>query len=367
MTRTTIALLAALLLPAAPAQAKPALSVQDEAAITCDYWGLRASALEAAKDLGAKVVRVNLIEWNNCDAAASAATAIAAAGLKPQLTLIGSPGWIKAQVLRDRRLVSTYSIWNEPELATWRCCNAPFHTRAWGAANPAAYHAGYLRAYRAVKRLDPRSKVLIGEMSPHGIGGTAGLDMLHQTGRRRWFGRVLNAGQPLKADGVAIHPYTWKWSSSVDGEYFRQLAAFKRAVRRYAQRGMLTTPKGRAVPVYNTEYGQRRWDGTAGDATNAARAYRYSTRLGFRQHNQYMIFPAFHPDHSTHEWNTAVTTNGCRPAAAYFALRRAVTGRKGRGSKVAWPDCPDPIPGVTPPLPPGYGTPGYRTPDDPYS
>lgn len=336
------AVLGALLLPAAAAAApRPTLSVQDEAAITCNHWGLRAPALAAATELGATVIRVNLIQWGrrSCPGAATAAAAITAAGLRPQLTLMGSVGWIAAQVRRHRRLVSTYAIWNEPDLAIWRCCSAPF-TRPRGPwyvpGDPAVYRSAYLRAYRLVKRLDPGSRVLFGELSPLGMG---------RRSEARWFARVLRPRRPLRADGIAIHPYTWHWSAQVDRAYYGELVAFKRLLHRYARRGMLIRPgRGRRpVPIYNTEYGQSRANGLRGDAANAAQAYRYARRLGFRQHNQYMIFPAFGRDRVPNQWNTAAVDEKCRPGALYFALRRAVTGRTDKRSAVAWPRCPTAI------------------------
>jgi hypothetical protein len=343
------AVLVVLLLPAAAAAApRPALSVQDEAAITCNHWGLRASALAAAAELGATVIRFNLTQWSrrSCPGAATAAAAITAAGLRPQLTLTGSVGWIAAQVRRNRRLVSTYAIWNEPDLALWRCCSAPF-ARSRGPwyvpGDPAVYRAAYLRAYGLVKRLDPGSQVLFGELSPLGMSH----GKLTGEGRSgaRWVEQVLRPGRPLRADGIAIHPYTWHWSPQVDGAYYRELVAFKRLLRRYARRGMLIRPGGgrRPVPIYNTEYGQSRADGLRGDAANSVQAYRYARRLGFRQHNQYMIFPAFGRDRVPNEWNTAAVDEKCRPGALYFALRGAATGRTDKRSAVAWPRCPTAI------------------------
>lgn len=356
------ALLILLLLPAsAHAAPRPVLSVQDERAITCDQWNLRGAALDAARELGAKVIRVNLIEWLPCAPSTTAAAAIANAGLRPQLTLLGSPRWIKQQVLANRALVSTYAVWNEPDLSVWRCCTAPFLApdRMY-LVNPAPYRRTYVRSYRLIKRLDPGARVLFGELSPHGIGTTS-------TRGLRWVEQVLKPGRPLRADGIAIHPYTWFWSSHVDAAYLRQLVAFKRVVKSYGRRRMLIRPgtRRRSVPIYNTEYGQSRADGLDGDGAATAKAYSYARRLGFRQQNQYMIFPAFEQDHSLGRWNTAATDNECRPSPMYFALRKAATGRAGNSSGVAWPNCPDPIPGVTRPLPDGYGTPGYTGPGAP--
>ena len=55
--------------------------------------------------------------------------------------------------------VDRYSIWNEPNWATWLY---PVKHAA------SLYRALYLAGYANVKRVDPKAKVLIGELAPSG-------------------------------------------------------------------------------------------------------------------------------------------------------------------------------------------------------
>ena len=54
--------------------------------------------------------------------------------------------------------VDRYSIWNEPNWKTWL---GPLR------AAPAIYRQLYVRGYGAIKKADPKAKVLIGETSPY--------------------------------------------------------------------------------------------------------------------------------------------------------------------------------------------------------
>ena len=59
--------------------------------------------------------------------------------------------------------VDRYAIWNEPNLSAWL---APSST------SPAQYRSLYKTAYTAIKTVDPKAKVLFGELAPNRDGRT---------------------------------------------------------------------------------------------------------------------------------------------------------------------------------------------------
>jgi hypothetical protein len=338
--------------------ASSSLLMEDEQAITCNAWNFRAPALDGSREIGTRVVRVNLIQWHpGCPARYNAAEAIAQAGMHPQLTLAGELPYLKAQVLAHRDVVSTYAIWNEPDLGVWQCCHVKAFGSWGGMGDMADYRRFYKRAYRMVKRLDPArsTKVCIWETSPHGMltkGKTA----------KRWVARSLRKRHPIRTDCVAIHPYFWLASKRVDRRYYRWLLAFKRSVTGYARKRMLCRPgRGRckAPPIYSTENGMPRQDGDRGDAKAIGRMFRICRKLHFKQCAQYMLMPAITENHSRSEWQTSLIGFNCRPLPTYYALARA-NGHPLKRSKVDWPPCPQPIPGVSRPLPPKWGTPAWH-------
>lgn len=315
------------------AYAKPVMVGQDEAAIHENSHGLRGRGLLAFKDLGATRIRLNMLQWRDSDP--DAPFAVARAGLRPQLTLAGDLGYIADTVRRYRNVVGTYSVWNEPDLGAWRCCTAPF-VEAAGTGNHHSYRAHYKAAYRIIKRLDPGSKVMVGELSPHGMARWP-------VSRKPWFGKVLRRGKPLRADCVAIHPYWWAWSVTVDNAYRDGLRLWRSYVAIWAKRRMLLTPKGRRVPICNTESGEPvQWHQQA----RSRHAYVMCARLGFRQCAQYQIFP------SGQDWNTSLTDAFCRPTRGFLLLRKALRGVP-VSRPVPWKPCPDAAPFIKTPEGPG--------------
>jgi len=183
------------------AEAKMSFSMQDEALITCH--GNPAHGYAAARDLGATWIRLNLLEWRPCG---DAVQNTLDAGFKAQVTLAGSRTYMKQQVLAHRHQVNVWSIWNEPELAAWRCCSEAQHKRAkWGTLIPPRNYGRLFRwAYRTIKRLDPGAKVLYGELSPHGMSNRR----TWKSGKT-WLAKSVRGPRPIRADGLAIHPYWW--------------------------------------------------------------------------------------------------------------------------------------------------------------
>ena len=316
---------AIMLVFASTAQAKIVVVGQDEASITQNANGLQERALLAFKDLGAKAIRLNMLQWRVNDPLAP--FTVARYGMKPQLTLAGSMEYIRSTVELYRGVVHTYSIWNEPELGSWRCCFAPFiERRRRGSAN--SYRKIYIRAYRLIKKLDPGAKVIIGELSPWGMGKLRG-------NTRPWFSHVLKKKKPIKADGMAIHPYWWWWSpqDKVDVFFKQALLDWKSLMRKWKRERMLIRSKGKKpVPIYITEFGAQ-ITGKYGGISEVLKAYKYVKQLKLTQFSQYMMFPGRQGG-----WDTSLATRKCRPTLAYKRLRKAITGAA-KSKPVPWQSC----------------------------
>jgi len=336
-------------LPApAHASAGMELALQDDPVFVQGLGMSQARALDNARKLGAKRIRVN-VQWarlmpigatsrkaprspyydfSQLDALQSAA---AKRHIKLQFTLAGpAPAWatknhhvgpywpsagryaqfVRAVATHFKGRVDRYSIWNEPNWDTWLA--------------PAGHAAGiyrdlYKRGYAAIKSADPRAEVLIGELAPQGGGhAIAPLKFL----------RLLTAKGRLKADGFAIHPY--QLTSAPTNRYARPddvtigtLDRLTRALNTLAHRRKLTRPNGRHLNLYLTEFGYLSRGSRAQSARTRARwlvaAYRIARRNPrVKQLLQYQLVDK--PKHIA--WHSAVMSRGGRPFPAYTALRR---------------------------------------------
>src|SRR6201999_29391 len=139
--------------------------------------------------------------------------------------------------------VDRYAIWNEPNLSAWL---APSSTA------PAQYRRLYKGAYTAIKTVDPRSKVLFGELAPNRDGRTiAPLKFLRDAAPK-------NA--KLKADGLAHHPYQFtvaptKATGGPEDAPISQLPRLTKTLDQLARIKGLSTPKGKGLDLYLTEFG----------------------------------------------------------------------------------------------------------------
>jgi hypothetical protein len=269
-------------LPATSAHAARGMEValQDDSVFLNNSWYGRDRAFQRAHELGVTRLRVNMLwaraisnsssrsapadpgyQWGNYDALVSQA---AAQGIKVQLTLTGpAPAWAsgnhkisvyKPSARRFARFaadvaahfkgrVDRYGIWNEPNWKSWL---EPHKS------SPRIYRGLYKGAYAAIKRADPRAKVLIGETSPmaRGRAGTAPLSWL----------RAMVGHSRLKADGYAHHPYDYRNSprhvtGGKNDVTIASLGRLTKELSRLAHKRLLRTPHGGALPVYLTEYG----------------------------------------------------------------------------------------------------------------
>lgn len=255
-----------------------------------DYYS-RDRGYEDARRLGVSWIRMNLLWGRTAGRSRTARVAparphydflaydlaIAAArrqGLRVQLTLSGpAPAWATADrhygTLRPdarafaefagiaarhfRRVVTRFSIWNEPNFDQFL---TPL------AEGPALYRRLYTGAWAAIKRVNPRAQVLIGETAPYGLPGRV-------TPPLRFLRAVACAGDDytparpcpeLRADGYAHHPYqfTQPPEQAPRGRDTAQIGSLGRlvgALDRLAAARLLATPAGAGLPVYLTEFG----------------------------------------------------------------------------------------------------------------
>jgi hypothetical protein len=206
----------------------------------------------------------------------------------PNPALFGEFARAAAEHFKGR--VDRYSIWNEPNYNGW------LEPHAIAAA---LYRELYESGYAAIKRADPRAQVLIGETSPYAIRGRAiaPLEFLRDVTCTTGSGtgdtgsgafdpnvntngsaapptekvRAAQAGtklpalqkgpcRPLKADGYAHHPYDYRHRPNfrykgTDNATLGTLTNLTDMLQTLAELRVLTTPTGKPLPVYLTEYG----------------------------------------------------------------------------------------------------------------
>ena len=270
---------------ASSAQAAPGMevAVQDDLAfVTQSYFGhTLTKPFDLAGQLETSRLRINVIwsnvvnsrnkkkkpkhiayNFSNYDGAVQAAQTH---GVKIQMTLtVPAPAWatgnhkpgvykpnaklygdfVKATAKQYKGLVDRYSVLNEPNLLAWI---APLKS------NAKIYRSMYVAAYNAVKGVDPTAQVLIGETSPFSLAkGRA-------TAPIKFLNAVAKSGH-LTADGYAHHPYDFRHKINYnypgkDNATLKTLGNLTGALNKLAASGRLTTPAGKPLDLYLTEWG----------------------------------------------------------------------------------------------------------------
>jgi hypothetical protein len=347
MIRTAALLTFALLLLPSTAHASRnmELALQDDAVFVDQRWMDREKALDHAADLRTKRIRVNVIwsrvliggtyhfeQLDNLHAAA------ASRGIKLQMTLTGpapasatrnhSVGGYRpspAKFAAFARTVAThfkgrvdrYSIWNEPNLSAWLSPSK---------SAPKLYRSLYRSGYTAVKRVDPQAQVLFGELAPYRDGRTiAPLKFLRDVACARC--------APLKADGLALHPYQFTKAPTVraggpDDAPISRLRQVTKTLDQLAKRRKLATPKGRGLHLYLTEFGYlssgRRKQSARRRSAWLSSAYKLARKNPrVKQLLQYQLVdpPA------RERWHSAILDRKGRRLAPYAGLARAAGAR----------------------------------------
>jgi hypothetical protein len=248
---------------------------------------------------------------------------------KPSAAQFGQFASVAAEHFRGR--VDRYSIWNEPNWKTWL---GPLKS------GPALYRALYTRAYAAIKKADPRAKVLIGETSPYARPGmsTAPLAFLRKVACVNTSYRRVRKCPRLKADGYAHHPYDFRHAPNylypgTDNVTIGTLSRLTRALDRLRRSGALRTPRGGRMPVYLTEYGYfasgKRALPKATRSRYLKQAYSLALRNG-RVKSQLQYLMLVLPRDSASTFNTGIVSRTGKRLPQYNALRSWYRANRGR-------------------------------------
>jgi GH35 family endo-1,4-beta-xylanase len=142
-----------------------------------------------------------------------------------------------------RHAVDRYSVWNEANYVSW---NGPLSRAA------KTYRQLYQTAYGVLRKHDPHAKILIGETAPYAQSGRAIAPL-------KFLRDVVKPG-PLKADGYAHHPYDFRHSINyrypgADNVTLSTLSRLTSQLDKLAKSHRLSTPAGKPLDLYLTEYG----------------------------------------------------------------------------------------------------------------
>jgi hypothetical protein len=248
---------------------------------------------------------------------------------KPNTAEFGRFAAVAAEHFRGR--VDRYSIWNEPNWKTWL---GPLKS------GPALYRSLYSRGYSAIKKADPRAKVLIGETSPYARPGmsTAPLAFLRKVTCVNTSYRRVRKCPKLKADGYAHHPYDFRNAPNylypgTDNVTIGTLSRLTRALDRLRRSGALRTPRGGRMPVYLTEYGYFASGKRALPKSTRSRylkqAYTLALRNG-RVKSQLQYLMMVLPKGSSSTFNTGIVSRTGKRLPQFNALRGWYRANRGR-------------------------------------
>jgi hypothetical protein len=170
--------------------------------------------------------------------------------------------WVRAAALHFKGRVNRYSLWNEPNHVGWMRPND---------LSPALYREIYTAGYSALKRVDPKATVLLGELVPYSHKRRAYPPL--QFLRDMSCATLLSPGTlhraprlahgpctQLRADGVAVHPYDYQRPPTrpypdPDSATIGSLGYLTGTLKALARAHALTTRGGGPLPVYMTEFG----------------------------------------------------------------------------------------------------------------
>jgi hypothetical protein len=333
------------------------VSLQDDAVFVHQFHMSRAAALAQARALGVNSLRVNLpwagvlgkqakaarkpkrlrYNFKKYDALVNQARPY---GIRVQFTLWGpAPRWAtgnhkvglyapkvgefarfaQTAARHFRGRVHRYSIWNEPN---WHSFFPPLRTAI------SRYRTLYRAGYKAVKRGDRRAQVLFGELAPVGTRGKAIAPL-------RFLRSVAYRGARLKANGLAQHVYDFRHSPSFrrtpkDTVTVGTIGRLVTTLNRLKAARALSTPGGRPLDIYGTEFG---YFATGRRALPAATRAAWTTQ-GFaimrasprvRQMTYYMLVEQYGVG-----WNTGLMPR-TGPGLAFNALAQWTAAQRAAG------------------------------------
>ena len=218
------------------------------------YWGWYESLIDAAAQRG---MRVQLVLAPPAPAFATGDKQVGVT--RPDPKMFGD--FARAAADRFKGRVDRYSIWNEPNHDGWLRPSPEA---------PALYRALYMSAYKAIKSVDKRAAVLIGETAPYkGSRAMAPLAFLRRTAcvttaykaDQQCLSKLApELRAPLRADGYAHHPYDFQHDPSYqyrgnDNVTMGTLPRLTSALDTLARSGALSAGKKKAPPLFLTEFG----------------------------------------------------------------------------------------------------------------
>ena len=267
------------------------VALQDNAVFVArDYYD-RELAFRQARSLGATWLRVTLL-WSRAVAATASqrsapaavtydwapwdniVKAAAAHGLHVEMTVTGpAPAWATsdrrigvfrpdaarfaqfagAAAAHFRARVERYSIWNEPNFATWLTPHAD---------DARLYRALYVGAQAAIEAADPHAQILIGETAGPSQPGlvTPVLSFIRSVACVDANYRPTARCPRLVADGFAHHPYDFlnppeHRFPSPEAVTIGSIDRLTQALDALGHAGALTDRAGRPLDIYLTEFG----------------------------------------------------------------------------------------------------------------
>jgi hypothetical protein len=172
-------------------------------------------------------------------------------GFKPSASEYGKFAAAAAAHFKGR--VDRYSVWNEPNWKTWL---GPVASQA------SLYRGLYTRGYAAIKKADPKAKVLIAETSPYARPGLAQspIAFLRALTCVNAKYKKTRSCPSLKTDGYAHHPYDFNHAPNFQGRNpddvtMGTLSRLTRALDKISRTGRLRQNGGGRIPLYLTEFG----------------------------------------------------------------------------------------------------------------
>jgi hypothetical protein len=346
------------------------VALQDDAVFLNRSYYDRDKALQQAQQMGVTRLRVLVVwsrvpgaqpddksarskphyDWSNYDSLIDDA---AQHGIRVQLDLSGpAPAWAtgnhKQGIVRPdaakfgefaaaaaghfKGRVDRYSIWNEPNYVGWLAPQS---------SEPSLYRALYSHAYNAIKKGDPNAQVLLGETAPYSEKdrAMAPLEFLRKVACRTQIYAPAKQCAPLHADGYAHHPYEFANPPQApypgaDNVTVGTLGRLTSALDRLAEAKALTTPGGKPLDVYLTEFGYFATGPVS--VPPPKRADYLKTAFGIAQRNprvkemlQYILIS---PPPGV-RFNTSLITTDGRPTLPFTALS-AWARRNSKGGRV---------------------------------
>jgi hypothetical protein len=341
-----VAALAGAGIAAQPASAAPRMEVaiQDDAVFLHPQFPYSITkGYQQAKALGTKWVRFNIL-WADYKASCKkngnsrcfqpwddAVDTARRNGVSVQMTIAGTPQyepdgdkWLSYNRPKAARYkifvtlvakhfkgrVFRYSLWDEPNLPRWITPRSQA---------PKIYRALVLAGYSAIKRVDRRAAVLIGEFT----SANDPLAFMEQMGRG------------IKADGLAYHPFEFfvEPGKRIIRTRPRRVSGFiginstpwiQSTLRTLARQKRISTPRGGALPLHYTEFGYqtegRYRISQAKRKVWALKAMRLVARFKVKQMLWYQL--VHNPNSFGDVWDSGLVSMAGVPDATYTNLQR---------------------------------------------